>query len=174
LQLTNVPVPTPERVLAEEPYRPKSFDMLFILKDGLRWRLGKNETDARQLTSRLLDEIVTTTRSIGAVPAFVYLPVNEEIAPLRQFGVTTNSPAVDDRERFLGGICEQEKLSCLFLRPRFRAEVDKGVDLHPRGHWNAAAHSIAGEEIQNFLYRNSLIHGGLSTVGSSQTSVAPN
>jgi len=167
LQLTNVPVPTPERVLAEEPYRPKSFDLLFILKEKLRWALGKNEADAREVTEQLLDEITRTTRSIGAVPVFVYLPVNEEIAPLPQFGITTKSPAVAEREQYLRGICEKEKLPCLFLRMRFREEVQKGVDLHPRGHWNATAHSIAGEEIKNFLSSNGLIRSGLSTVASS-------
>lgn len=162
LQLTNVPVSTPERVLAEEPYRPKSFDILFILKEKVRWALGKNEAEAREVTGRLLDEIAGTTRRIGAVPVFVYLPVNEEIAPLPQFGITTNSPAVASREQYLRGICEKEKLSCLFLGPRFREEVKKGVDLHPRGHWNATAHSIAGEEIKNFLSRNGLSHNSSS------------
>jgi hypothetical protein len=172
LQLTNVPVPTSERVLAEEPYRPKSFDILFILKEKLRWALGKNEADAREVTEQLLDQIVTTTRSIGAVPVFVYLPVNEEIAPLPQFGITTKSPAVAEREQYLRGICEKEKLPCLFLRTRFRAEVEKGVDLHPRGHWNATAHSIAGEEIRNFLSSNGLIRSGSSAVASFHN--APN
>jgi hypothetical protein len=174
LQLTNVPVPTPERMLAEEPYRPKSFDILFILKEKLRWALGKNEAEGRNVTEQLLDQIVSTTRSIGAVPVFVYLPVNEEIAPLPQFGITTNSPVVADREQFLSGICEREKLPCLFLRPRFREEVQKGVDLHPRGHWNATAHSIAGEEIKNFLSSNDLIRGGLSATTVSHSSSAPN
>jgi hypothetical protein len=159
LKLTNVPVPTPERVLAEEPYRPKSFDILVILKEKLRWALGKNETEAREVTGQLLDEIIKATRGIGAVPVFVYLPVNEEIAPLPQFGITTKSPAVAEREQYLSGICEKEKLPCLFLRTRFGAEVEKGVDLHPRGHWNATAHSIAGEEIKNFLSSNGLIRG---------------
>ncbi len=167
LQLTNVPVPTPERVLAEEPYRPKSFDILFILKEKLRWAMGENEAEARELTGQLLDEIIKTSRSTGAVPVFVYLPVNEEIAPLRQIGITTKSPAVAEREQYLRGICEKEKLPCLFLRMRFGAEVEKGVDLHPRGHWNATAHSIAGEEIKNFLSSNGLIRSGLSTVTSS-------
>ena len=174
LQLSNVPVPTPERVLAEEPYRPKTFDILFILKEKLRWALGKNEAEAREVTGQLLDQIISTTRSIGAVPVFVYLPVNEEIAPLSQFGITTNSPAVDDREQYLSIICEKEKLPCLFLRPRFREEVQKGVDLHPRGHWNATAHSIAGEEIKNFLSRNGLIRNELPAGSTSQTPSTPN
>jgi hypothetical protein len=157
LQLTKVPVPTPERVLAEEPYRPKALDMLLILKEKVRWSLGKNEAEAREVTRQLLDEIVTTTRSIGAVPAFVYLPVNEEIEPLPQSGITTNSPSVADRELYFSSICQKENLPCLFLRPRFRAEVEKGADLHPRGHWNAKAQSLAGEEIKDFLFRSNLI-----------------
>jgi hypothetical protein len=174
LQLTNVPVPTPERVLAEEPYRPKSFDILFILKEKLRWALDQNEAEAREVTEQLLDEIIRTTRGIGAAPVFVYLPVNEEIAPLPQFGITTKSPAVADREQYLRGICEKEKLTCLFLRPRFREAVQKGVDLHPRGHWNPTAHSIAGEEIENFLFSNHLIPSELSATTVSRSSSAPN
>jgi len=170
LRLTNVPVLTPEQILAEEPYRPKSFDLLFILKEKLRWALGNNEAEAREVTEQLLDQVVSTARSIGAVPVFVYLPVNEEIAPLPKFGITTNSPAAADREQYLSGICEKEKLPCLFLRPRFHEEVEKGVDLHPRGHWNDTAHSIAGEEIKDFLSSNGLIRSGLS----ANTVSAPN
>jgi hypothetical protein len=174
LQLTNVPVPTPERVLAEEPYRPKSFDMLFILKEKLRWTLGKNEADAREVTGLLLDEIVRTTRGIGAVPVFVYLPVNEEIEPSLQFGITTNSPPVNDREQYLRSICEKNKVPCLFLGPRFREEFQKGVDLHPRGHWNATAHSIAGEEIRNFLSTRGLTGNGVSAAVSAHNTSLPN
>ena len=90
LVLTNVPVPTPEHVLAQEFFRPKSLDVLMILKEKVRWRLGENEADARMVTRRLLGEIVRLTRSIGAVPVFVYLPVNEEIEPLPLVGITKN------------------------------------------------------------------------------------
>lgn len=174
LQLTNVPVPTPERVLAEEPYRPKALDTLLILKEKVRWSLGKNEAEAREVTRLLLDEIAATTRSIGAAPVFVYLPVNEEIEPFPRFGITTNSPSVADRELYLASICEKENLPCLFLRSRFHAEVDKGADLHPRGHWNAKAHSLAGEEIENFLSRSGLVLSEVSAVVNSHTGSAPN
>jgi hypothetical protein len=174
LQLTNVPVPTPEQVLASEPYRPKSLDMLLIMKEKLRWALGKNEADAQEATERLLHELIKTTRSIGAVPVFVYLPVNEEIEPFREFGITTNSPAVTVREQYLHGICDKEKVPCLFLGKRFHEEVEKGVDLHPRGHWNAAAHSVAGEEIKNFLSKSGLVRGELSAVTMSRAPSAPN
>jgi hypothetical protein len=82
LQLTNVPVPTPDKVLTEEPYRPKALDLMVILGEKLRWNLGKNEVEAREVTWLLLDQITAATRSIGALPVFVYLPVYEEIQPL--------------------------------------------------------------------------------------------
>jgi hypothetical protein len=157
LELTNVPVPTPEHVLAVEPYRPKALDILEILHQKLRWSLGENERDAREVTRLLLGEIIATTRSIGAVPIFVYLPINEEIEPFPQFSLTSNSPPVPEREKYLQGICEEQRIACLFLRPRFREEVAKGVDLNPRHHWNAKAHLVGGEEIKNFLLSNKLI-----------------
>lgn len=157
LELTNVPVPTPEHFLAVEPYRPKSLDILEILHQKLRWSLGENEREAREVTRLLLGEIVATTRNIGAVPVFVYMPVNEEIEPFRQYSLTSNSPPVPERERYLQDICAEQKIACLFLLLRFREEVAKGVDFNPRHHWNAKAHLVGGEEIRNFLLRNKLI-----------------
>ena len=160
LQLTNVPVPTPVQVLAMERYRPKALDFLVILQDKLRWAFGQNEREARSLTKALLNEIVATTRGIGAVPVFVYFPVYEEIEPHahgRSYPLTANSPPIADRERYFKSICQDERIHCLFLRPRFDEEVKRGVDLHPKGHWNAAAHSLAAQEMQNFLVANGLV-----------------
>jgi hypothetical protein len=170
LQLTNVPVPTPGQVLAEEPYRPKTLDMLFILKEKLRWTLGKNETEAKQMTGSLLEAIATITRGTGAIPVFVYMPVNEEIEPFSPFGITTHSPAVADREQFLRGICEERSIPCLFLGPRFREEVKKGADFHARGHWNAKAHALAGEEIKTFLLSKGMIQGPSSATSARESS----
>lgn len=170
LVLTNVPVPTPDRVLATEPYRPKSLDLLLILKDKLRWLLGKNERDARDVTKALLDEIIATSRSVRATPVFVYLPVYEEIeshAKGQSYPLIVKSIPFADRERYLHGICQEEHIPCLFLRSRFDAEVKRGVDLHPQGHWNATAHSLAAQEMQNFLIAQGLIQnqpaGNLAT-----------
>jgi hypothetical protein len=163
LQLTNVPVPTPERVLAHEPYRSKALDLLVILREKLRWSLGKNETEARDLTRALLDEIIATTRSIGAVPVFVYLPVGEEIEPFprRYMALTAYSPSVAEREQYLRGYCQARGIPCLFLGRRFREEAKRGVHLIPPqnlwGHWTPQAHRIAAQEIKDFLLRNKLI-----------------
>jgi hypothetical protein len=159
LRLTNVPVPTPDRVLAREPYLPKALDLLVILREKVRWMLGENETEARNLTRALLDETIATTRSIGAVPVFVYLPVYEEIQPLPEsfHTLTAKSPPVANREQYLGAICQEQGIRCLFLRPRFEEEVKRGVDFNARGHWNPAAHRLAAQEIRSFLLGNKLI-----------------
>jgi len=159
LQLTNVPVPTPERVLAEEAYRPKSLDLLLILRDKLRWSLGKNEVQAREVSRRLLDQIVATTRSVGATPVFVYLPVYEEIQPLPKsaYPLTASSPPVEDREKYLNDFCQERGVPCLFLRSRFHEEVQKGANFNAAGHWNAQAHNVAAQEIKDFLLRRNLI-----------------
>jgi hypothetical protein len=171
LELTNVPVPTPDHVLAVEPYRPKALDLLQILREKLRWMVGKNETEAREVTKLLLAQIIATTRSIGAIPVFVYLPVHDEIEPVPQFGVVAASPPVPDREQFLSGICQKENIPCLFLRSRFQEEVKRGVDFRAKSHWNAKAHEVGGEEIKNFLLRSNLIpkihNNSVSETGSN-------
>jgi hypothetical protein len=163
LQLTNVPVPPPERVLAREPYRSKALDLLVMLREKVCWSLGKNETEARDLTRALLDEIIATTRSIGAVPVLVYLPVGEEIEPFprRYMALTAYSPSVAEREQYLHGYCQGRSIPCLFLGPRFREEAKRGVHLIPPqnlwGHWTPQAHRLAAQEIKDFLLRNKLI-----------------
>jgi len=168
LQLTNVPVPTPEHVLAEEAYRPKSLDLMVILREKLRWSFGKNEVEAREVSRRLLDQIVATTRSIGATPVFVYLPVYEEIEPLPKsaYLLTASSPPVEDREKYLNDFCQQRDVPCLFLRSRFHEEVQKGANFNAAGHWNAQAHNLAAQEIKSFLLQRNLIQAGSKSTNS--------
>jgi hypothetical protein len=173
LQLTNVPVPTPERVLAEEPYRPKALDMLLILKEKVRWSLGKNEAEAREVTSLLFDEIIATTRSTGAVPVFVYLPVYDELEPrVALMSHYVEEPPVVERERYLQSYCQERGILCAFLGPQFRAGVEKGVDFNARGHWNAKAHTVAGQEVTDFLFRNSLIQNSSASDAGLRAHVA--
>jgi GDSL-like lipase/acylhydrolase family protein len=149
LKLTNVPVPTPEQVLAQEPYRSKALDFAVILREKVRWSLGINEREAKDLTRPILNEIVATTRSIGAVPVFVYLPAYEEIDDL--------SDSMSDHERYLYDYCQARGIACLFLRPRFRQEIKKGAKLESHFHWNAEMHKMAAEEIADFLVAKSLV-----------------
>jgi GDSL-like Lipase/Acylhydrolase family len=156
LKLTNVPVPSPEQVLAGERYRLKSLDMLEILYQKLRWAAGKNEADAESITRLILDEIIRTTRGIGAAPVLVYLPVNDEI----QRGVPTigGLPSIEYREEYLRRICQTDNVPCLFLGPRFRKDAANGVDFHPQKHWNPKGHAVGGEEIKEFLLKNNLLY----------------
>jgi hypothetical protein len=174
LKLTNVPVPTPEHVLSAEPYRPKALDILEILHQKLRWSLGQNEKEARAVTRLLLGQIASTTRSIGAVPVFVYLPVYEEIQPIPKgsFLLTANSPSVANREEYLHQVCQEQDIPCLFLRPRFREEVEKGVNFDPERHWNAQAHKVAAQEMIDFLVTNRLIQDK-SNWGDPRSDSAP-
>jgi hypothetical protein len=138
----------------------------------LRWSLGKNEVEAREVSRRVLDQIVATTRSIGATAVFVYLPVYEEIQPLPKsaYLLTASSPPVEDREKYLNDFCQERSVPCLFLRSRFREEVQKGADFNAAGHWNAQAHNLAAQEIKSFLLQRNLIQTG-SDPSTSHTSL---
>src|SRR5271157_3292138 len=149
LKLTNVPVPTPEEVLAEEPYRSKAVDFTVILREKVRWSLGINEREAKDLTRPILNEIVGTTRSIGAVPVFVYLPAYEEVDDL--------SDSMSAHEQYLYDYCRERSVACLFLRPRFRQEIKKGAKLESRFHWTADMHQMAAQEVADFLIAKGLV-----------------
>jgi hypothetical protein len=162
LLLSNVPVPTPDHLLAEEPYRSKARDLMVILRDKLRTQLGSQEREARELTGALLDEIVATTRSIGGVPVFVYLSVPSEWKESKRIPDSSEnriaiSSLAAEHERFLYEYCQQRGTACLFLGPRFREEVNKGMDFSAAGHWNAQGHKLAAEEISDFLLQRNLI-----------------
>lgn len=150
LQLTNVPVPSPDRVLAEEPYRLKTLDLMVILRGQLLLKLGVTETRARDLTQAILNEMVKTTRSIGAVPVFIYLPVRSEYEGIELAQATNH-------ERYLESYCRERGIACLFLGAQFRKEAKRGVNLNAKGHWNPVAHRLAAQEMKDFLRRSNLI-----------------
>jgi hypothetical protein len=149
VEVTNIPVPTPAQFLAAEPYRLKSLDVLEVARDRLWQRLGLSETRARDLTRLLLGKIVATTRGIGAVPVFVYLPVAEEILDSRD--------EMTGGERYLYDYCQDQSVPCLFLRQRFREEIKRGAKFNSYGHWNRAEHAAAAEGIKDFLLRDNLV-----------------
>jgi hypothetical protein len=108
-----------------------------------------NEKDAKELTRPILDQIVSTTRGIGAVPVFVYLPAYEE--------VDDSSSSMSQHERYLDEYCRERDVACLFLRPRFRREAASGAKLESRFHWTAEMHQMAAQEIEAFLAAKGLV-----------------
>jgi hypothetical protein len=151
LELSNVPVSTPDTVLAQEPYRSKAVDLMVILHGKVRWSLGEKEIEARTLTAAILDEIVATTRSIGAVPVIVDMPVYDEI--------NDTSTSMSGLEQYLHHYCEERDIACPFLRPHFREGVKQGANFNTRGHWSPEAHRVAAEAIRDFLVRKNLSEG---------------
>lgn len=148
LDLTNVPVPTPDAVLAQEPYRSKAADLMVMLHEKVRWSLGEKETEARTLTAAILDEIVAATRSVGAVPVIVDIPVYDEISD--------TSTSMSGLEEYLDQYCHKRDIACPFLRPRFREGVKEGANFNTRGHWSPEAHRVTAEAIKDFLVRTNL------------------
>lgn len=154
LRLTDVPVPSPDEVLAREPWRSKAVDLGVILREKIRWSMGSNEKEAKDLTRPILDQIVTTTRNIGAIPILVYMPAYEELDDA--------SAGMSEHELYVNDYCHSRGLDCLFLRPRFRQEAAKGFKLESRFHWTAPMHRMAAEEIEQFLVSKGLIGGDSS------------
>jgi hypothetical protein len=149
LKLTDVPVPSPEQVLAREPYRSKAWDFAFILSEKIRWSLGIKEKEAMQLTRPILDQIVSTTHAIGAIPVFVYMPAYEEVDDF--------SDSMSSHEQYLNAFCKEQGIACMFLRPRFRREALNGVKLESRFHWTPEMHRMAADEIENFLLQQGIV-----------------
>ena len=149
LVLTNVPVPTPEQVLAQEPYRSKAIDLAMILQDRIMWALGANEKKARNLTRSIMDEMIATIRGVGAVPVFMYMPVYEEIRD--------SSDSMNGHEKFLYDYCHDRGVACLFIRPRFRQAIKDGAKMETRFHWSPEMHRMAAQELADFLASKGLV-----------------
>lgn len=149
LQLTNVPVPTPESVLSRELYRPKIFDLAVMMRERVRSMLGWTQRKAELITSAIFDELVKTIRENGAVPVFVYMPVLQEIVNPQE-GFTPD-------EQFLDQYCQERGVACLFLRPVFLEQVKKGVSFNTRGHWSAREHMLAAQAMRDFISKKKLL-----------------
>jgi hypothetical protein len=150
LQLTNVPVPEPNRMLDREFYRSKLYDVGVMMFEGMRYKLGWNYTRAQALTRAILDQLVTTIRRHQAVPVFAYLPVLTELANTR--------PEMTPNEQFLRDFCEEQRVDCVFLRDRFIAAQQRGEIFNIRTHYSANAHRTAAEGIVTWKTRVCLPH----------------
>lgn len=149
IQLTNVPIPSPEHVFANEPYHPKSLDVLLMIWERIRWAIGVNDRRAKKLTAEILDDFVSAVEEVGAVPIVVYLPVLIEILDSR--------PKVSENESFLNDYCKSRKLRCLFLRKQFLVEKQRGINFNTRSHWFVNGHRTAANAIREYLVSNELI-----------------
>jgi hypothetical protein len=149
LELRNVPVPAPERVLESESYRLKSLDLSAMLHHRLIWTLGWGAKRMEEITTAILDEMLETIRAIGATPLFAYLPVREEI----------KSENVTAGEKYLLTYCRTKGISCVSLRSWVMAEIRRGANIKAEGHWPPQGHRIVAQGIKNYLLENRMISG---------------
>jgi hypothetical protein len=150
LRLTNTPVPTPEAVMAAEPYRSKLVDLLRIVGHTMLVRSGVTERRSRELESAIIGEMGRVARQNGAEPVVVYLPVLAELLDARS--------EMSDNERILDGICTKHSIRCIFLRQDLVSALPPGVTIDTRRHWPAFVHEIAAAKIHAYLAREGLLN----------------
>jgi hypothetical protein len=149
LELLTGPIPRPEETLAAEPWRSKFVDLLAMARSRYEWRSGKTSALTKQLTWALLDEIKAAAESVGARPAFAYLPVYGEI-PRRDEGLTF-------RERAFFEYCAKRGLTCPYIQPAFREQARAGAAFKVEGHWGPLEHRIAAQGLRAELVAKGLL-----------------
>lgn len=161
LDLRDVPVATPNELLAREPWRSKLLDLAGLALRRLRWQHGDLKERRREITDALLTAFTESARDAGARPVFVYLPTNEDVA--------SGSPST--REQEVAALCRAQGVPFLSLRERFH----RSLPASPPGrtsHWNAQEHEVAADEIADFLRRERLL-APRDTAGPGAAPVAP-
>jgi hypothetical protein len=149
LALRNVPVPSPEEVLAREPYRLKFLDLLSMLRGDYLRRSGHDQDAMRAITLPLIDEMNAAITAAGARAAFAYLPVYGEI--------DKPDPGMTGRERFFFSYWRQRGIQSMYLRPFFRERLRAGTELKTYGHWGPLEHRIAAEGVKAYLVEKGLV-----------------
>ena len=146
LELRGVPVPSPDEVLAREPWRSKLLDVAGLALRRLRWRYGGLKDERRRITDALLVAFVDAARALGTRPVLAYLPTTEDVA----------GDGPPEREREVAELCRAHGVPFLALRERFRRSIPDNP-LGRTSHWNAEAHDVAADEIAAFLRRERLV-----------------
>ena len=137
----NMPVPLPRDVLAAEPFRLKTLDLISLINTkshGADARLAANE----RLAAALIEEFDRTVKSIPARPVYFYMPVLDELQD--------PSHNLNREEVFLADLCKRLHSPCIQLRPAFQKS---GKQLHVEGHWSPQEHKIAAQALAPALPR---------------------
>lgn len=143
LELTNVPVPTPEQVMRWDWTRPRVLDVFSILRFKLRNLSGRYQRDMEEITTAIVTNMIEAIRGAHAVPVLAYLPQGEEI---------TSPAAVNDSEKYMFSLCQlNPSAECVSTRPRFAEKVANGEKFKLVGHWGPNGHRTVAEAIKDHL-----------------------
>ena len=151
LTLRNVPVPSPEGVLAREPFRLKFLDLLSMLGGQYERRTGREQAAMREITLALLDEMNAVAAAAGARIAFAYLPVYGEIDKA--------DPGMTGRERFFFSHWRRGGIQSMYLRPFFLDKMRRGAEFKTYGHWGPLEHQTVAEGVKAYLLEKGLLSG---------------
>jgi hypothetical protein len=143
LRIAGTQVPAPQQVLAREIWRPRLMDFLEALYHGYRWKTGATRREAEAITRAILTEIAGSARKAGAVPLFVYLPVDTEILE------SGREPTPG--ETYLFSVCRAARVRCFSVRPYLAAHLVPGSFPVRAPHWSPPVHRAAAEAIRDYL-----------------------
>jgi hypothetical protein len=147
LVLKGTPVPTPEDVIRGDWLRPRIFDVFILLNEEIRMRLGLYEQEKVKKSTAILQQMISTADSIGAVPIFVFLPSDVN---------TSSEPQLVAGEKYLFSVCsESSTVECFSTRPHFANKLAQGTifSTGAEGHWDPASHQTVAEAIRDYLIK---------------------
>ena len=140
LQLVNVPIPPPTKLIRELQYHPAIFDLFALIKD--RVTLSSNQIErAKPLTLAIWKQTVEDIQHHDAVPIFLYLPAGTEI----------NNPDTTSDEQFMFSFCRDAKIACFSARPYLTRARLKGAKYNIHMHYEPETNRIIAQGLSNDL-----------------------
>ena len=148
LRISGSPVPRPEDILKWDWARPRLYDVWSALRYKWMVTSGRYDKQMKEVTKRVLDEMVVTIERAGAIAVFVYLPVGPEI--YRESTMTTG-------EMFFANYCQGKNIECITSRPHFIQKLQQGVRFERSGHWGPLGHQTVAEAIYEYLAGKNIV-----------------
>lgn len=134
---------------------------VFAARDNAEW------ADAWGRTEGLLERLRRSTAEARAGFAVVILSTRDQVYPESWSQIISANPAMQERQwdldrpqRRVEAWCRAHEVPCVAMAPAFReAAKTQSEPLHyPHdGHWTAAGHRLAAEELATFIDRHRLV-----------------